>query len=401
MHLPRIALTALAPCALVGSAAAQLPVPTSLTTEWRFSGATNEFVDKVYGPGTLEFADGANGQTSMVDRFTTTTADNIPDINGVDTPCLYFDYHDPNTLGYLLRPLTGAANNNLFEFTLVYDLYLDPNNADTFGGLVNGNCCNTNDAELFIQPATESFWYPGLGGGQGQGSYQRGQWFRLVYAVSWSNATMECFVNGNLAFSGAPADWLWDGQTDPSWILSDNNGEVTQGWLAAFAVTDVVFSQVEATALGSPKPDGIFNDGLGLSFCTAAPNSTGATGAMDAEGSALVADNDLRLIATQLPNNAFGFFITSQTQGFVAMPGNSMGNLCLGGSIGRFQGQIVSTGNTGRFDIVADLTAFPSPTGGTIAVQGGETWNFQAWHRDVNGSSATSNFTDGLEIQFQ
>ena len=34
-----------------------------------------------------------------------------------------------------------------------------------------------------------------------------------------------------------------------------------------------------------------------------------------------------------------------------------------------------------------------------IAIQSGETWNFQAWFRDSN-PTATSNFTDGLEIQF-
>jgi hypothetical protein len=31
----------------------------------------------------------------------------------------------------------------------------------------------------------------------------------------------------------------------------------------------------------------------------------------------------------------------------------------------------------------------------------GETWYFQAWHRDLVGGTATTNFTDGLEVTFQ
>ena len=34
------------------------------------------------------------------------------------------------------------------------------------------------------------------------------------------------------------------------------------------------------------------------------------------------------------------------------------------------------------------------------SVNAGETWNFTAWFRDVNPNQ-TSNFTDGLAIQFQ
>lgn len=30
----------------------------------------------------------------------------------------------------------------------------------------------------------------------------------------------------------------------------------------------------------------------------------------------------------------------------------------------------------------------------------GETWHFQAWHRDSGSMGGTSNFTNGLEIVF-
>ena len=103
-----------------------------------------------------------------------------------------------------------------------------------------------------------------------------------------------------------------------------------------------------------------------------------------------------------MPLNSFGFFLTSATQGLIANPGGSQGNLCLGGSIGRYvgPGQIQNSGATGAISLAVDLTQHPTPTG-LVSVQVGQTWNFTAWYRDVVGGSATSNFTDGYQILFQ
>ena len=143
--------------------------------------------------------------------------------------------------------------------------------------------------------------------------------------------------------------------------------------------------------------------GIGVPYCgPAVANSTGASATMSASGSATVANNDLVLEANDLPLNAFGFFLTSTTQGFSPMPGGSAGNLCLGGSIGRFvgPGQIQNSGSTGSISLATDNSQWPTP-GGLIQVNAGETWNCQAWYRDMSmGGGATSNFTDGLEITF-
>jgi hypothetical protein len=45
----------------------------------------------------------------------------------------------------------------------------------------------------------------------------------------------------------------------------------------------------------------------------------------------------------------------------------------------------------------ADLTQLPG--GLPAAVQAGETWNFQAWFRDMN-PGPTSNLTNGLQVTF-
>ncbi|MEM9382358.1 MAG: hypothetical protein AAGB93_20565 [Planctomycetota bacterium] len=153
----------------------------------------------------------------------------------------------------------------------------------------------------------------------------------------------------------------------------------------------------DAIEIAKGSPDGT----LGTNYCVAAPNSSGATGSMSATGSLVAAENGVTLRASDLPTTSFGFFLTSQTQGFLQGPGGSQGNLCLGGAIGRYvgAGQIQNTGSTGAFALAIDLTQTPSPTG-FVTVQAGETWSFQAWHRDSVGGSATSNFTDGLEIAF-
>jgi hypothetical protein len=50
--------------------------------------------------------------------------------------------------------------------------------------------------------------------------------------------------------------------------------------------------------------------------------------------------------------------------------------------------------------LALDLTQIPQPTG-FVSVAAGDTWNFQCWYRDAVGGVATSNFTDGLSVDFQ
>ncbi len=139
-------------------------------------------------------------------------------------------------------------------------------------------------------------------------------------------------------------------------------------------------------------------------FCgTPVANSSGMPGSISMGGSLVVLDNDFTLHATSLPLNEFGFFLNSQGHGFVPTPGVSQGNFCLGGSepLGRHNRlhEIRFTGPGGAFSLTLDLTDIPTALG-IHSVVAGETWNFQAWFRDTNPGS-TSNFTDGLSVQFE
>ena len=137
---------------------------------------------------------------------------------------------------------------------------------------------------------------------------------------------------------------------------------------------------------------------LGSNYCVAANNTTGVPGAMFATGSLIASNDDLTLGATNLPVNQFGIFLASMTQGFnMGTNGTSNGNLCLGGAIGRFN-TIRNSGAAGEFTLTVGTQMIPQG-GGTVAIMAGQTWNFQAWHRE--GAGLGSNFTDGLEVMFQ
>jgi len=140
---------------------------------------------------------------------------------------------------------------------------------------------------------------------------------------------------------------------------------------------------------------------VGTSYCgPAVGNSSGAAAVTRAFGSALVADDDLTLYGAGLPPQVFSFFVVSRTSGFVANPGGSQGNLCLGGVIGRSVGGTTPLANvSGGVSTSAPLGAMPVPMG-SMQVQAGETWYFQCWYRDTVGGAATSNFSAGLAVSF-
>lgn len=141
---------------------------------------------------------------------------------------------------------------------------------------------------------------------------------------------------------------------------------------------------------------------IGTSYCGPAVTNTSAGPAwIRASGLTQASANELRLMVTGMPYGSAGFFMTSRTQGFVARPAGSSGNLCLGGAIGRFiaPGQVRPSGTTGVIALRVDMTRMPTPSG-PVVVQAGETWRFQAWYRDSELGVATSNFSDAVAVTF-
>lgn len=203
-------------------------------------------------------------------------------------------------------------------------------------------------------------------------------------------------------------DWVRVGQQESFLVL-----QAPPGTFTAFPIPPtLVATQVEIDAVDI-NGDGVLDlvqplgagcalnllDSLSIgdSFCAGAPvNSTGLSGFTAAFGDARVAVNRVRLEAWPLPQDVFGFFLVSRAPANVFPVPMSTGRLCLGGMIGRFNrpGQILNSGAAGRFEL--RVFDYPSNVGPPAA---GETFFFQAWHRDV-GSFGPSNFTEGLRIEF-
>ncbi|HIF40400.1 MAG TPA: hypothetical protein EYQ74_04795 [Planctomycetes bacterium] len=139
----------------------------------------------------------------------------------------------------------------------------------------------------------------------------------------------------------------------------------------------------------------------GPNYCTPNPNCSGQPAVMAVSGSPVITDNNFTLTANQLPLNEWGYFLMSESQGFIPNVGGSSGNLCLGFPFYRFNnasngtGKVLFSGSGGTFSFSPDLTNLPQ----NVTFMIGETWNFQAWSRDCKGS--TSNFTDGIEVMFR
>lgn len=202
----------------------------------------------------------------------------------------------------------------------------------------------------------------------------------FVAEVDTTNASATSWARGQI-----------DVVIDPSWA-----GEVVQFGFGStatnFEPSSCLYDNVNWIATG-----------IGTPYCTVNPNTSGLPAALGGGGSINAADNEFFLIASDLPPNQFGFFVNSNMQGFVPNIGaNGQGNLCLGGTIGRFNrpGEILFSGPAGSFTLDVDLTEIPRASG-TVSVVAGETWFFQGWFRDTSAGGPSSNLTNGLEVTFQ
>ena len=137
---------------------------------------------------------------------------------------------------------------------------------------------------------------------------------------------------------------------------------------------------------------------LGTQHCDPAElNSQGWPGRIAAMGSLSVTDNEFYIFGYDLPTSQFAYVLSAPALGFIANPGGSNGNLCLGINIGRHNSQIEFTSTNRSIRVPVDLTQMPSAMG-PFAITAGTTRFFQIWHRESNGQS---NFTDVVEVTFQ
>lgn len=136
--------------------------------------------------------------------------------------------------------------------------------------------------------------------------------------------------------------------------------------------------------------------------CPALPNSTQRVSRIHVDGSVDVLAQNTRLHADQLPPNVFGFFVVSRDFQVVPVLSPLMGQLCLGGAIGRYNAFVANTGPSGQVSTTIDPQVIPLPTG-YVAAQRGESWYFQYWHREVPSGSMlrTTGFSETARVGFE
>jgi hypothetical protein len=102
---------------------------------------------------------------------------------------------------------------------------------------------------------------------------------------------------------------------------------------------------------------------IGTPYCPNNPNSTGVPGELAIVGSTSAAAMDVRLDSSMLPPMQFGYYIGSRTQGFIANPGGSLGNICVLGNQGRYNdaGAWPATPGTGSAGTATSATPATSP----------------------------------------
>jgi hypothetical protein len=187
-----------------------------------------------------------------------------------------------------------------------------------------------------------------------------------VLDASWTNQEIDISA---LADHNASVQLEWDLQSDGSTQLG--------GWNV---------DTVQILWVSVPCPPAAH-------FCTAAANSHAASGAtMSFQGSTLVSQNDLELIAFDAPPLKTALFFYGQNAIAPVAFGN--GFRCIANPFLRLPA--IETSVFGDAVFLLDLNSLPS--GGQISA--GEVWNFQLWYRDPAGGGANYNSSDALGLTF-
>ncbi len=336
------------------------------------------------------------------------------DLNQFDSGCNLLTFW--NTDGFTYSNVTGAPE------VVTFEVFLDPGfsgigclNYDMDIDIVVGPDCSMPD---MFEDSDDCLSAAPIGDGSYMGLNVE-ELDNDYYAVTVPDGNT---LDVSIFFSNAFGDtdvYLWDPLVDCDTNVAGTGGaylvrgfsatdDETISYTNSTGAAQNLIIEVDMFTAGACNEydmdisgPGMAPNGIGTPYCMANLNSTGVASEIIANGSRVVANNDVTLSVDDLPVNSFGFFIVSPDQGFVPNPGGSSGNLCLAGAIGRYvgPGQVQNSGGAGMISLAIDLNAIPSPTGFIVAAPG-DTWNFQLWHRDSDMGTPTSNFSNGTSVDF-
>lgn len=190
---------------------------------------------------------------------------------------------------------------------------------------------------------------------------------------------------------------------DTSGTVSDNEQVTYTNTTGAPQVVTIVVFMFNETDCSNYDLVVAGSCNVGTQYCEQFANSTGNVGQILVSGSPLAADDDLSLVASNLPVGEAGLFVWSTAPDAIDLvtSGLSDGILCLGSGKGRFDSNIFTVAADGTASLVGiDTTMMPQSSMGPISIMTGDTGYFTAWFRDAAGTNG-NNFTDAASITWQ
>ena len=225
------------------------------STEWRFTGRTGSTIDREKGVAVMEEI----GMSTHAGVFGSTSGpgtSSVPgNIDGQTVDYMFFDGYSASGDGYRVWP--GTSDTEHQEFTMIFDLFVPASNNSNYLSFFNGNDGNGNDADYLIKPNNE-----GVYGGDAN-VWEKGKWQRLALVTDHTRGSAKLYVDGVEVSDITSRDYVYGGGNGLHfWILSDDNGNHSQGYISAFAFTPTALTPSDLFALGGVDAGGIFEVGF-------------------------------------------------------------------------------------------------------------------------------------------
>lgn len=251
--------------ALAGVALADQP------SQWDFNNRADPLAAS-FGPGVMTFWDSENGGipggTQSITEFGTTAFFGINPIGGVVADVMRVPPY-LGVEGLLVDHRTPSNGGGVYvnQYTLVFDVYVTQD-AITFGSgwfpFHNTNCCNTNDADAYIQFGV------GIGiNGDYTGTFNADTWHRVafVYDLAQTDPQHWKYIDGVLVgtqvFDGLDGRFALYTPSDPDpydsfFLFTEPEGLYTnEAYINSVYYADRALSGTEIAALGVADADGI------------------------------------------------------------------------------------------------------------------------------------------------
>lgn len=250
-------------CAAIAVSAASQRA-AAVEVEWGFDDAS---LSTVYNDHTsvMEFRNGAT--TSAAVTFNTASGFGLPAMPGGDATAMGFTPFDQNqALGIYNLGAGNGGGAFVNQYTLAWDVLI-PDTAAGWQSFYQTSASNTgtNDGDFFMRPADA-----GVGiSGSYHGALLNNTWHRVAIAVDQAANSMAKYIDGihvgTTTISGG-VDGRWSlypdgsGNVAPNYdmfILADNDGDTSTGYISMFYYTDGLVDAETIRLWGGADADGI------------------------------------------------------------------------------------------------------------------------------------------------